>query len=115
MRKKNPCGALCEEPGGNPEGGNPEGGNADPPRTEPEQDDTRPTRREEGSGRRTVVLPTHAWKSGDVSDGDVTSHTMVYTIGTTTKGMVLIIFHHDPVVWYGADLYLFCMFPGGRC
>jgi hypothetical protein len=30
---------------------------------------------------------------------------MVHTI-TTTKRMVIIIFHHDPVVWYGADLYV---------
>jgi hypothetical protein len=50
------------------------------------------------------VLLMHAWKSGDVSDGDVasdvTSHTMVITI-TTIKRMVITAYHHDPVAWHG--------------
>jgi 2C-methyl-D-erythritol 2,4-cyclodiphosphate synthase len=49
------------------------------------------------------VLLTHAWKSGDVSDGDVTAHAMAHAIATT-KRMVIVIFHHDPVAWHGADL-----------
>jgi hypothetical protein len=50
------------------------------------------------------VLLTHGWKSGDVSDGDVTSHAMPHTIAMT-KRMVIVIFHRKPVlVWHGADL-----------
>jgi hypothetical protein len=56
------------------------------------------------------VLLTHAWKSGDVSDGDVasdvTSHAMVIAI-TTIKRMVITVCHHPPVAWHGADLCKF--------
>ena len=101
MRKKNPCGALCEA--GEGPRGNPEGTHRPTQNRAGERDQGHPTHREgerKGSG----------WKPGDVRDGDgasdVTSHTMVSTI-TTIKRMVIAVCHHDPVAWHGTgtDLY----------
>jgi hypothetical protein len=106
--KKNSLRGTLRGRGGTPREprGSPEGTPTHPEQSRNKNRDTRPTGRGRGRDPGDALL-THAWKSDDVSDGDVasdvTSHTMVSTI-TTIKRMVIAVCHHEPVAWHGTDL-----------